>query len=133
MASKPKPTARERVAERICPNCGKPVQRVHKKGPIPTFCTARPGQNSIPCKVEMNNRLTVEGRTVIALLKAWRIDRGQGEIAQAAFQQVCEIVDLFNAQDLAAGRPRADYHAASIIAQQTRYFDRRRIKIKQGE
>lgn len=114
-----RPTIKERLRERVCPNCGRTPERTSPKGPPPIFCSKE-------CKRDHNNRLLVEGRAVIGFLKAWRIDRGQGEIAQRSFAQVCEIADLFNAKDLEAGRPRADLYAATILAEGTRYVDRRR-------
>lgn len=118
-----RPSVRERLREKICPNCGGPVPRISKRGPPPIFCDAK-GKGV--CKREHNNRLTVEGRAVIGLLKGWRIDRGSGEIAQKSFQQAVEIIDLLNGQDKEAGRPRADYYAATLIASGSRYFDRQR-------
>jgi hypothetical protein len=115
-----KPTIRERLRERICPNCGNPVARRSAKGPAPTFC----GRDT--CKREMNNRLMGEGLTVIGLLKAWRVDRGSGEIAQGCFAQAIEALDNFNQQDREAGRPRADYYGATLLAKGTRYVDRQR-------
>lgn len=112
-------TIRERLSEKQCPNCGGPVVRKSKRGPPPVFCGP-------VCKRDMNNRLTVEGRALVAFVKAWRIDRGSGEIAQRSLANVCEIADLFNARDLEAGRPRADYYAATLLATDTRYFDRER-------
>lgn len=114
-----KPTVRDRVRERVCPNCGGTPERSSPKGPPPIFCSKQ-------CKRDMNNRLIVEGRAVIGLLKAWRIDRGTGEIATRAFAQAVEVLDLFNAQDKAARRPRADLYAATLLATGTRYFDRQR-------
>lgn len=114
-----KPTVQERLRDRVCPNCGAKPERKSAKGPRPTFC-------SKTCKREHNNRALVEGRAVIGFLKAWRIDRGSGEIAQKSFAQVCEIVDLFNAQDNEVGRPRADLYAATLLVEGTRYFDRQR-------
>ena len=113
-----KPTVAARAAERVCPECAGPVVRRSPKGPMPTFCSKE-------CKVSHSNRHIVEGRAVIAMLKAWRIDRGTGEIAKSAFQQVCTIVDGFNAADNAAGRPRADLYAAKILVTGTQYFDRK--------
>lgn len=78
------------------------------------------------CRIDMQNRLTVEGRAIIAFAKAWRIDRGSGDIAQGSLAQLCEIIDGFNARDLAAKRPRADLYAAKMLAEGTRYIDRRR-------
>jgi endogenous inhibitor of DNA gyrase (YacG/DUF329 family) len=114
-----RPTVQDRMRERICPNCGRTPERKSAKGPPPTFCSKE-------CKRSHNNRLLVEGRAVIGFLKAWRIDRGTGEIAQQSFAQVCEIVDLFNANDKELGRPRADLYAATMLAEGTRYFDRQR-------
>lgn len=122
---KAKPTIAERARERVCPNCGGPVVRRSAKGPAPTFCSPE-------CKKAHGNRAIVEGRAVIAFLKAWRIDRAQGEIAQGAFAQVCQIVDQFNAQDLAyrgpngETRPRADLYAAKLLVDGSMFFDRQR-------
>ncbi len=88
---------------------------------MPTFCDAK-GKGV--CKREHANRHIVEGRAVIAFLKAWRIDRAQGEIAQGSFAEVCTIVDQFNAQDRAAGRPRADLYASKLLAEGTKFIDR---------
>lgn len=115
-------TVAERLKERCCPNCGGSPQRTSVKGPRPTFCKTLERD----CKKEMNNRLIVEGRAVIGFLKAWRIDRGSGEIATKSFAQAVETLDLFNAQDLKAGRPRADVYAATLLGSGTRYFDRQR-------
>jgi len=117
MASRP--PVKERAREAICPNCGGPVERRSPRGPMPTFCGHQ-------CKVAMQNRLTVEGRAIIHFAKAWRIDRGSGEIAQRSFQQMVEIIDRFNSKDLDADRPRADLYAAKLIAEGTRYIDRQR-------
>lgn len=126
----PKPTIAERAAQRICPNCGGEVERRSSRGPVPTFCDARgPGV----CKREHANRELVEGRAVIAFAKAWRIDRGSGEIARGAFDQMIRIVDQFNAQDRAAGRPRADLYAATKLVDGTLFIDRQhRVNAEQA-
>lgn len=116
---KAKPTIAERAREKVCPECGGVVVRRSAKGPFPTFCGPE-------CKRSHANRHTVEGRAVIALLKAWRIDRAQGEIAQKSFAQVCLIVDQFNAADNKTGRPRADLYAAKLLVDGTMFFDRQR-------
>lgn len=116
-----KPTIAERAREKVCPNCGGPVVRLSQRGPTPTFCDAK-GKGV--CKREHGNRHIVEGRAVIALLKAWRIDRGTGEIAKDAFSQMCQIVDQFNAQDRDDGRPRADLYAAKLMADGRLFMDR---------
>jgi hypothetical protein len=48
----------------------------------------------------------------------------EGEIAQASFAEVNRILDQFNAQDRAAGRPRADLYAAKLLIDGTQFFDR---------
>lgn len=121
-----RPSVADRLKERVCPNCGADAVRKSAKGPRPTFCSKE-------CKRAHNNRLLVEGRAVIGFLKAWRVDRGTGEIAQKSFAQVCEITDLFNAQDNALGRPRSDYYGACLLADGTKYFDRQRPAKKQRE
>lgn len=117
MTTASKPSIHARAAERICPECGGPVVRRSARGPMPTFCSPE-------CKREHGNRHMVEGRAVIALLKAWRIDRAQGEIAQTAFAEANRILDQFNRQDNEAGRPRADLYAAKLLADGRLYMDR---------
>lgn len=114
-----KPTIAQRARERVCPECGGEVVRRSTRGPMPTFCSAE-------CKKSHANRHIVEGRAVIALMKAWRIDRAQGEIAQQAFAEVNRILDQFNAQDREAGRPRADLYAAKLLVDGTQFIDRQR-------
>ncbi|MEJ7831370.1 MAG: hypothetical protein WKF79_00510 [Nocardioides sp.] len=117
-ATKPaKPSIQARARDAACPNCGGEVVRRSTRGPMPTFCSAE-------CKKSHANRHIVEGRAVIAFLKAWRIDRAQGEIAQRSFEQICKITDQFNAQDREAARPRADLYAAKLLADGTQFFDR---------
>ncbi len=118
-ARKTKPTIADRAREAICPECGGPVFRRSAKGPPPTFCSPEH-------KKLYGNRQLVEGRAVIGLLKGWRIERGSGPIASAAFAQVCTILDGFNATDREAGRPRADLYTAKMLADGTIYADRAR-------
>lgn len=119
MARQSKPTIAERARDRICPECGGPVVRTSVRGPAPTFC-------SPAHKKAFGNRKLVEGQAVIGLLKAWRIDRGSGPIAQAALAQLCAVVDGFNAADKEAGRPRADLYAAKLLVDGFVYADRAR-------
>jgi hypothetical protein len=111
---KSKPTLRQRANEAVCPECGGAVVRRSARGPMPTFCSAE-------CKKERGNRRLVRGSAVIELLQAWRVDRGTGEIAQAAFQQLCQIADQFNAEDNefrgpnGERRQRADLMGAKIL------------------
>lgn len=110
MATKaPKPTARERAAQRVCPNCGRPSPaRRSPRGPAPLYCDKR-------CKQQMGNRQLADGLALVPYLKAWRVDRGSGPIAQESFSRICQIVDELNEADRTAGRPRADYYAAVLI------------------
>lgn len=118
--SKPSIAERARSEPQLCPNCGKAVVKAPgQRGPAPTFCNAE-------CKKAHNNRELAEGRAAIAFLKAWRVDRGAGEIAKESFAEMCRIADHFNAQDRAAGRPRADYYASLKLVDGLRFFDRRR-------
>lgn len=117
MARAEKPTIAELARRSECPNCGGKVERKSARGPMPTFC-------SKACKVDHQNRHIAEGRVVIALLKAWRIDRGTGETAQGAFAQAISALDHFNAEDRKAGRPRPDLYASKILITGTMPFDR---------
>lgn len=121
MTRQSKPTIQDRAREAICPNCGGEVHRRSARGPMPTFC-------SDGCKRAHGNRHIVEGRAVIAFLKAWRIDRGSGDIAKAALAQMCQIVDQFNAQDKEDGRPRADLYAAKLMADGRLFMDRQNVR-----
>lgn len=113
-----KPSIQSRAEERVCPECGGEVVRRSARGPTPTFCSKE-------CKRAFSNRQLVEGRAVISLLKAWRIDRGSGPIARAAFTEACRILDQFNGQDRADGRPRADLYGAKLLwTDGRRYMDR---------
>lgn len=129
MASKaPKPTISEMARKNICPNCGGTPVRRSTRGPTPKFCESKgvDARGRLMCKREFETRAIVEGRALAPLLKAWRIDRGSGEIAQRSFAQVCQIVDQFNAADAKANRPRADLYAAKLLAEGTMFFDRQR-------
>lgn len=115
---KAKPTIRERAAARLCPNCGKPSPpRKSTRGPAPIYCDQ-------VCKKAKNNRDLRDGLSLVNMVKAWRVDRGSGEIAQAAFARVCAIADMLNEEDRnatdadgnPAPRPRADYVAAIQLA-----------------
>jgi hypothetical protein len=112
-----RPTIRERAAEPICPNCGTMIEGHQSK----VFCT-------IKCRTEHQNRRTARGAAIAGWAMAWRADRGSGEIAKAAFEQLCQIVDGFNAEDAAAKppRPRADLWAAKSLATGFLYIDRKR-------
>lgn len=120
MEQKPgKPSIAARAAQKVCPECGGPVERKSKKGPRPIFCCEAH-------KVAFQNRMIVRGRVLAPFVMGWRIDRGSGEIAKEAFSQLCSIVDRFNAEDAKAGRPRADLYAAKLMGSGFQYIDRKR-------
>jgi hypothetical protein len=111
MASRPKISIRDRAAARVCPNCGKPSPaRKSNRGPAPLYC-----DNDGACKRAMANRNLTDGAALVPYLKAWRIDRGSGEIASKSFERICRIVDELNEADRNADRPRADYYAATLL------------------
>lgn len=120
-AKKAKPTASELARQPICTECGGPLpaRQPGQKGPARSYCTDA-------CKKARAARRLVRGSAVIEWAQSWRRNRAQGEIAQASFAQLCQILDQFNAEDFAAGRPSADLAAARMIVEQTRYFDRQR-------
>jgi endogenous inhibitor of DNA gyrase (YacG/DUF329 family) len=124
-ARPPRPSIKERASIRICPECSKSVERRSPKGPLPTFCGP-------DCKKAFGNRQMVEGRAVIALAKAWRIDRGVGEIATTAFAQMVQILDRYNAEDRdfvgpdGETRARADLYAAKLLGDGSLFVDRMR-------
>lgn len=121
MTKPSKPTIAERATDRICPECGGPAERRSARGPAPTFCSQK-------CRKDHGNRHIVEGRAVIAYLKAWRIDRGSGQIAKTSFGEICSIIDSFNAADREAARPRADLYAAKLLADGRLYMDRQKVR-----
>ena len=120
MASKaPRPTMAETAALKVCPNCGGHVERKSARGPSPTFCSSE-------CKRAKGNRDLARGSTIIVMAQAWRINRGSGSVSKAALQELCAILDRYNAEDREAGRPRADVHAAKMLNSGYSNLDRRR-------
>jgi endogenous inhibitor of DNA gyrase (YacG/DUF329 family) len=112
--------ARPAATMRDCLECGKPVQQTGK-GRERLFCCEAHKQAHA-------NRRAVRGKAVMTLLQAWRVDRGSTAVAKAAFREVCEMVDTFNAEDFEARRPRATEHAKSLLAQGS-FIDRRAMTL----
>lgn len=91
---------------------------------------------SKPHKVAFQNRQAVEGRAVIALVKAWRAGRnvkGSGpeadkrrEVARKALSELCSVADAFMADDRTAGRVDPLDYASGLLANGFRYMDRQR-------
>lgn len=115
--TKSRPTTLERAASKICPNCGGDRTKEKRRGRPSMFCSSE-------CQKAFQYRQAIEGRAAIAFLKAWRIDRGSGEIAKGSFAELCAIADRFNAADREAGRPRADLYAAKVLASGYNSLDR---------
>lgn len=114
------PTIAERAREQLCPECGEAVpQEAGRRGRRRVFCSPEH-------KRAHNNRALSEGAAVIHLLKGWRVDRGQGDIAKESFRQFCQIVDDMISKDREAGRPRPDLYAAKLMADGRLYMDRSR-------
>jgi hypothetical protein len=110
----------------ICAECGHP------------FKAARPHQQfcSPAHKATFQNRAAVEGRAIIQLAKAWRAGRNLGkgpeaeidrEVARQALGEMCSILDNFNADDKAAGRPNPLHYAKGLL-RHGRYIDRQRSR-----
>lgn len=104
--------------DKVCPECGRPVYRKTKKGPVPTFCCPEH-------KVAFNNRQIVRGRVIISLAMAWRQQRGKKGTGSAAYREMIRIVDKFNAEDREAGRPLVTNYVADLF-QDWRSYDERR-------
>ena len=104
----------------ICPNCGNPFKR---KSYQQSFCGKE-------CKIAFQNRAAAEGRAIVALAKAWRASRNakaNREIGAQCLAELCSILDSFNSEDRAAGRPSPIGYAKGLLAQ-GRYIDRQRSK-----
>lgn len=114
-----RPSIAETANQMVCPNCGNPVARKSERGPRPVYC-------STECRKAKGNRDLARGSVLVTLAQAWRINRGQGPVAQAAFTEFVSILDGFNAEDNEAGRPRADIAAAKMLVTGMRYIDRKR-------
>jgi len=56
--------------------------------------------------------MSKRGRVAMPLALAWRIKRGGGPVAKAAFQELCAYLDHCNAEDRTAGRPPMVDHVA---------------------
>lgn len=106
---------------KACPECGAEVVRRAAKGAPPTFC-------SPACKSAYHSRSANEGRAIITLAKAWRAARTRSDdkaIGSACLTEMVAIIDSFNADDRAKGRPRPTEYAERLLAN-GRYIDRQR-------
>lgn len=116
-----KPTAAELARKPVCTHCGGalPPRPEKQRGPRKQYC-------SDACKKARSHQRLVRGSAVIEWAQAWRRNRAQGPVATAAFAQLCQILDQFNAEDFEAGRPPADLAAARMLIGGSMFFDRQR-------
>lgn len=78
-----------------------------------------------------NNRQACEGKAAIALAKAWALGRGGGNtapnpISRVAMRELTAMLKDLNDADKAAGRMPATEYVELLMANESRYFDRRR-------
>lgn len=99
-----------------CPQCGTDFTPWGTRGGQRRFCTPK-------CRADFNARAKVEGALIISLAKAWRVNRGKGETAKAAFSEMVSILDMLNARDREMGRPNVTGHVGRLVGS-GRYIDR---------
>ena len=109
-----KPVVEQR--ECICPECGCTFATGHR---TKRFCTPQHKQ-------DYANREAAQGKVIASFVKAWRLGRGSKGVAKAAFAELCTIVDSFNAEDKAAGRPPASLYVKGLLDTGYLYVDRKR-------
>ena len=93
----------------LCPTCGSPFSRWGRGGQR-NFC-------SPTCRQDFAARAKVEGALIVQLAKAWRAERGGGEVGKAAFQELCTVLDMLNARDREAGRPPVTQYVRRALLQ----------------
>ncbi len=106
----------KKLSTRLCPECGETFQTDHHSK---RFCTPAHKQ-------AYANREAAQGKVIASLVKAWRLGRGSKGVAKAAFAELCTIVDSFNAEDKAAGRPPASVYVDGLLKSGFLYIDRKR-------
>lgn len=111
-------SARQIVAERVCPNCGGSVGD-RPRGPRSFYCSPK-------CKNDYNNRAKRDGGAIIKFAKAWRETRGAAGIGADSFKAMTAAIDIMLEADRNDGRPSACYGAAVLLSQHNSYMDRRR-------
>ena len=89
------------MADKRCPNCAAPVAR----GAV--YCCPE-------CRAAFHNRMSKRGRVIMPVALGWRAGRGSGDIAKAAFAEMCAYLDHCNAEDVAAGRPPMAQYLKSV-------------------
>lgn len=102
-----------------CPQCGAPFAPWNAKGGRRNFCSGE-------CRAAFHARAKLEGALIVQLAKAWRAQRGSGEIAKAAFKELCSALDMLNARDREMGRPAVTDHVGRLLGSGFRVIDRTR-------
>lgn len=74
------------MCERVCPWCGSEFETKHQ---AKVYCTLK-------CKTEFNNWMTVEGRKIMPIAMAWRINRGSKGVGSSAMKELCTLLDMAN-------------------------------------
>lgn len=92
---------------RICPECGVEFTPPVTRGQQRIFC-------SDAHKMAHSNRRTVRGKSLAAIAQGWRQTRGAGDFGKFLFGEMTAMIDHWNAEDLAAGRLRADEYAKLV-------------------
>lgn len=120
-------TAKPAANARHCPECGGVVSQVRTKS-LRVFC-------SNECKQIHANRRTARGKALAAVAMGWRQTRGSGDLGKFLFAEMTSMLDAWNAEDLKAGRMRADHYAAAVTdfnaahpQWSRRYIDRKAAK-----
>ena len=102
-----KPAKRRRTTPCTCGECGVRFQATRVDA---QFC-------SPAHKTAFHNRM--KGRSAaIAYAMAWRGGRGGNDVAKVAYGELCRLLDRYNAEDRAAGRPSAQAYVAGLQARQ---------------
>ena len=105
-----RPPAAPTPRRTYCRTCGECGGKFQAKRVDASFCTPEH-------KLAFHNR--AKGRSAaIAYAMAWRGGRGQNDVAKLAYAEFCRLLDRYNAEDRAAGRPSAQAYVASLDARQ---------------
>lgn len=79
---------------RVCPECGETFTATHH---AQGFCTTDHQQ-------AFHNLMAKRGKVMTSLVLSWRRGRGSSDVAKYAFEQMSALADIYNAEDVAAGR-----------------------------
>lgn len=113
---------------RKCPECGSTFEVTSNRGKPKLFCTDAHKQAH-------GNRMAVRGKQLTKIALGWRKARGSGDIGKFLFAEMNEMLDTWNAEDVAAKRMDATDYAALVVEfnptnpqWSRRYFDRQPTK-----